>query len=142
MQDILPTLRGLTGVEMKHEMDGADLGATLNGQGGVRDVIFSQCNKDPHQRYMAFDGRWKYIYCQTNAVEELYDLENDPHELRNLMSEGEAGDQAQRLQKEIIRFCAENGDTAMLDGDRLKRSEFDVEAECHFRPENMGWRWY
>jgi choline-sulfatase len=142
LQDIMPTLRTLTGVEMKHEMDGADLSGTMNGKGGVRDVIFSQYLDDPSQKYMAFDGRWKYIYCQSNAVEELYDLENDPHELRNLISEGVEAGQAQRLQKEIIRFCSENSDHAMLDGNRLRRSELDVDAHCHFLPGTMGWRWY
>lgn len=142
LQDILPTLKALTGVEMKHKMDGLDLSGALNGKGGVRDITFSQYLDDPMQKYMAFDGRWKYIYSQSNAVEELYDLENDPHELRNLISAGAEGGQAERLRNEVIRFCAENGDHAMLDGTRLKRSEFDVKARCHFLPGTMGWRWY
>jgi hypothetical protein len=33
---------------------------------------------------MPADGRWKYAYAQQGAVEELYDLGEDPHEPANL----------------------------------------------------------
>ncbi len=142
LHDILPTLSSMCGVALEHAVDGVDLSGALQGHGGVRDVIISQCRDAPWQSYMAFDGRWKYCYCEANAVEELYDLQNDPAELHNLVTEGESLDHAVRLRKEIVRWCKENGDTKMLAGTDLVRSAVDVDALCKFRPEGMGWRWY
>jgi len=142
LQDILPTLAVMTGAELHYPVDGEDLSSVIAGKGGVRDVFISQCRRSPMQSYMAFDGRWKYGYCEANGVEELYDLENDPTELRNLAAEGEEKDHSGRLRREIIHWCAENGDREMLDGDDLARTEVDVDALCSFKPSAMGWRWY
>jgi arylsulfatase A-like enzyme len=40
----------------------------------------------PHASHanMLFDGRWKLVVYHGHGVGELYDLENDPHEYRNL----------------------------------------------------------
>ena len=141
-QDILPTLAAMTGVEPAYPTHGRDLSPVLAGKGGVREVIFSQCKDSPWQMVMACDGRWKYGYCEANAYEELYDLESDPTELRNLIPEGGAPEEAARLRREIVRWCRETGDESMLAGDDLARSEVDVDALCTFSPGSMGWRWY
>ncbi len=102
--DIVPTLLGLTGVEPEAErFDGRDLGPLLRGeQETVRDaVLFTY---DDHQAATALqdgpgqpnrircvrDARWKYaVYLDPAAVAapeyELYDLDNDPIEIRNLV---------------------------------------------------------
>ena len=81
------------------------------------------------QSYMATDASWKYLYCEANGLEELYNLREDPKECRNLISEGESLDQASRLRETIVRWCAENGDDGMLENGGLKRSEMDVEKK-------------
>ena len=35
------------------------------------------------------DRRWSYIY-HTNDIDELYDHDNDPHQLKNLATEADA----------------------------------------------------
>jgi len=142
LQDILPTIAAMAGVELKYPVDGEDLSPVIDGGGGVRDVYISQCLESPWQMYMAYDGRWKYVYHEANGFEELYDLALDPHELHNLAAKGEAQGHNSRLRNEIIRWCAQNGDKAILDGNSLKRSSIDVEAECRFNADAMGWRWY
>ena len=142
LQDILPTVAALCGIELPHPVDGEDLTPVFEGRGGVRDIYISQCLGSPRQSYMAADARWKYNYCEANGVEELYDLESDPNELRNLVTAGESLDEAQRLRREIVRWCAENGDDAMLESGDLKRSEVNVEEDCEFKAGSMGWRWY
>ena len=142
LQDILPTLSTLTGVPLTRPCDGKDLSGVMQGNGGVRDVFIGQCLESPSQSYMAFDGRWKYAYSETNAFEELYDLQSDPRELRNLALAGEARDQSARLRKEIISWCAANGDAKMLEGGGLKRTDVDIKPRCEFHANSLGWRWY
>ena len=142
LQDILPTIAAMAGVELKYPVDGKDLSPMIGGRGGVRDIYVSQCLESPWQMYMAYDGQWKYAYHEAHGFEELYDLVDDPHELHNLASEAEAQGHASRLQNEIIRWCAENADKTMLDGGSLRMSSVDVEAECRFNADAMGWRWY
>ncbi len=142
LQDVLPTLASLAGVSLPYPTDGKDLTSALHGDDRVREVYIAHCLHSPWQSYMASDARWKYIYSETNGVEELYDVLNDPQELRNLIPEGVAPDVARRLRREIVRWCAENGDTEMLDGNDLKRTEMKVEELCHFQPTSLGWRWY
>lgn len=143
LEDILPTLAGLAGVPLSESVHGIDLTPYLDDpNAAVRPCYIAQCGNDPRQAYMAFDGRYKYIYSQWDALEELYDLQEDPHELRNLASEAGHRSRCSDMRGLIIDFCRQYGDHAMLaDGD-LKRSSLDP-AELH-RPmqQFMGWRPY
>jgi hypothetical protein len=94
------------------------------------------------QRYMAVNARCKYIYSESNGIEEPYDLANDLHELRNPAAARGEKDVSRRLRREIVRWRAENGDLTALDGDNLRRTAFHVEAECHFRAGALGRPWY
>jgi len=78
---------------------------------------------------MVTDGRWKYIYTEAHATEELYDQETDPQELVNLARRDDPETEAikERMREAIIEFCRKAGDDAMLDGDGLARSEPDLE---------------
>ena len=93
---------------------------------------------------LAFESPLRFSELATLAggLDEVEDLAGDPHELRNLAGEAEPQDDVSRLRYEIISWCAENGDKAMLDGDFLKRSRVDDQAQCRFNPDAMGWRWY
>ena len=68
------------------ELDGQDLTAVLAGQSqAVREFFVGQClgPDTGRQQYMVCTKQHKYIYCEMNATEELYDLEDDPNELHN-----------------------------------------------------------
>ena len=142
LQDILPTLAGLTGIELPHPMHGRDLAPTLDRKGGVRDLVISQCLDAPWQSVMACDGRWKYSYCEANGYEELYDLASDPNESVNLLERDEDKEQAARLRAAAIEWCKKYGDTNLLSGDDFVRTPVSLEAHSEFSARGMGWRWY
>lgn len=103
--DVLPTLLELFGVDAPAGLDGVSHVSALLGQGDVSQrPIYSMYagnyGETPHRR-ACIDGRWKYV-CDPTAPrglnEELYDLETDALEMRNL-----AGDPAQAARKAELR---------------------------------------
>ncbi|MDF2938254.1 MAG: hypothetical protein K0Q90_3627, partial [Paenibacillaceae bacterium] len=58
------------------------------------------------------------------GVEELYDQLLDPAELDNLAKSGEPGIRSiiETMRTELIHWCRENGDYAMLENGMLKKT--------------------
>jgi arylsulfatase A-like enzyme len=104
--DLLPTALTLLGLESPEGIRGQSLVPLL---GGVtpptwRETAFSQvADHDPsHQGSSVRTLRHKYIRARESG-EELYELERDPGELRNLMARG-ADAELPRLRGELDRF--------------------------------------
>ncbi len=141
LQDVLPTLAGLAGVPLDQQVDGVDLTEFLDKPTKtVRPYYVSQCGNDPQQSYMVFDGRYKYIYSQWDAVEELYDEQQDPAELRNLAGDSGHRSRLSDMRGLLIDWCRQNGDSGMLDNGDLKRSKLDPADLCRPMQRFMGWR--
>lgn len=54
-----------------------------------RDIIYSDCAyyAQPHRKLAVISGKYRYIYNKIDNSEELYDVEWDPHQDFNLMSD-------------------------------------------------------
>jgi arylsulfatase A-like enzyme len=151
LQDVLPTLAGLTGCPLKRPLDGADLTAPLKdakapireGSGYVRDLYYSNYGQKEWNFAMVTDGRWKYCYAEQGPTEELYDLDSDPAELVNLASKpGNAGLVASWREK-LIGQARRLGHTNILKGDGgLTSFPCDRAAIDKMPITEMGWRWY
>ena len=131
LHDLMPTLLAAAGAPVPAGIDGYDLSGMLRGGGPVRDVLVAQCHDAPRQQYMVRDRRWKYLYHQDGAVEELFDLDADPHELCDLARSASepAASRRRSLRSALIEWCRRHGDDAMLDGDDLAAAD----ARPHFR---------
>jgi len=140
-QDMLPTLCDLTGNPLDRPVMGVSLAEQLGGSDAPpRELYVSQCLSSPQQRYMVRTDRWKYVYHELGGIEELYDVAEDPGELRNL-----AGDKppvVAELRGALIDWCRENGDVEMLEADSLKVAPEDAARVEGFQAGRMGWRWY
>ncbi|MFC1606954.1 sulfatase [Candidatus Latescibacterota bacterium] len=92
--DIAPTILALAGLVTPAGMNGKNLYARLYGGTLTwrRDFLFE--HHFTHDKIPKSEGvislRYKYMrYIEQNPVyEELYDLKNDPHEVRNLATDG------------------------------------------------------
>lgn len=86
--DLLPTLLDVLGVQDPVSRDGRSLLPLVRGEGqGAPVFIESNYGGGPLLRAVV-DGKWKLIHDRRRHSRQLYDLERDPGERRNLL-EGE-----------------------------------------------------
>jgi choline-sulfatase len=111
--DLLPTLCDLTGVAAPAGVDGVSLRPVLERPTSqVREVVFSEYYGKQNWRVpirMARDSRWKYVR-YLGYGEELYDLAEDPGELRDLAREPGAASARARLARELDEWIRRTGD--------------------------------
>ena len=146
LQDILPTLAGLSDCPLPQAVQGLDLSPVLADSAAPgRELFYSQCLDQPRQSAMVFDGRWKYCWAQEGPTEELYDLQADPRELVNLASR-ESGMAREALlepwRRKLMAEATRLGDTGIISGGRLASTLLDRASFAKLPVSGMGWRWY
>jgi choline-sulfatase len=144
LQDILPTLASLAGVDLDQDVHGIDLSAALAEEAAQRrELYYSQCFDAPKQMAMVTDGRWKFCWCQEGPTEELYDLAADPRELENLAGRDEYRDAVTQWRQRLADEARRLGDAAIFDDDgALVATPLDRSAIPKLPVRGMGWRWY
>ncbi len=81
-----------------------------------RDFAFSTYNGQQFGLYcqrMIRDERYKYIWNATD-VDECYDLENDPFEMKNLAAEDESSDLCRDYRKKLYEVFSELDDPLVV----------------------------
>ena len=95
LMDIAPTVLEAAGVSIPSNWEAQSLLPGLSRQESVgRDVVFSELARDHIQQnaemmIMRRDRRWKVVFYLGQEHGELYDLETDPTEVRNLWHDPE-----------------------------------------------------
>jgi len=142
LQDILPTFASFAGADVGADVHGVDLMPHLgDASADVRDVYYAT-TRGLGQTAMVTDGRFKYIYAEANATEELYDQIADPGELVNLAVDGGKEELRARMREMLIACAREFDDAELLDGDDLAKTEVDTSEFAKLPIGGMGWRWY
>jgi len=121
--DLFPTLGDLADVAGPEGSDGLSLVPVLQGREATRrDALFTSYAKV--QRAVR-DDRWKLIvYPKINKV-QLFDLKNDPDELRDLSADPSRADEVARLTALLREQQAEAGDDLPLTTDDPEPEAFD-----------------
>ena len=92
--DLYPTLCEIAGVDIQHELDGISLAPVLRGEkqdNYDRDLYIHR--REGNLRYQGYvtnaliRGDWKLLRNSPFAKMELYNLKDDPYEMRNLAQE-------------------------------------------------------
>ena len=110
--DIFPTICDLVGAKIPAGLDGRSLKPALSAQSpGVRDSLFL-AYRDVQRAVR--DQRYKLIrYPQVN-VTQLFDLQEDPDEMKNLADEPSQAQRLKQLTARLQDWQKELGDTAPL----------------------------
>lgn len=109
--DLLPTLCDYAGLAPPPGLRGLSLRPLLEGQAPPdwRKELVVECAK-PDGRLL-HTGRYKYMaYASGAHPEELFDLENDPGELRNLAEEASHAEELADCRRRLAAWRRENGD--------------------------------
>ena len=115
LYDLFPTLCGLCGIEIPQTVEGTDFGAVFRGGACRRDEIYAVFG-DMIRSYK--DARYKLIEYrfQKVAVTQLFDLEADPYETRNLADEPDYRAVRQRLTDRLVACGRQENESAHKTG--------------------------
>jgi len=107
LEDIMPTLLQLAGIAHPAGIDGINLVPVLQGD----DSVIRECLHFEHaplysaeQSFHALtDGRFKYIWRPNDGTEQLFDLQKDPKEERNLAANPEAFNTLEQWRARLVQ---------------------------------------
>lgn len=145
LADILPTLVAAAGRRPPADCDGQDLIALARGQlPHPRRYLEAMSNGINHATgapdYLGItDGRWKYCWYPEGVSEQLFDLQADPQELRDLTAEAAFMARCEELREELVRRHATR-QSPWLEAGRLPARPLLGDTEADRR--NQGWPGY
>ena len=108
LMDIAPTVLDACGVGVPKNFEAKSLWPILKGEvNEVRTEAYSELARDHIQTgaeyiVMRRDAKWKIVYYLGETYGELYDMEGDPDELRNLWSSPAQAELRDRLVKDLL----------------------------------------
>ena len=122
LRDVLPTFLDAAGITKPHIMDGESMLNILRGKPRrkILDLEHAQIYEKDNAWVALTDGRYKYIYFTLTGQQQLFDLQNDPHELHDLASQGLfENDQnlVTKWRKRMIKHLQIRGDEWVKNGD-------------------------
>lgn len=133
--DLIPTfIEALGGTPPRHLLEGRSLQPWLHGKAPAiwRDAVFSECDyarlgaaqalgRDPLEARMtmAFDGRWKFVHALGFAP-MLYDLQEDPQELRDLGRDSGLATVRERMKDLMLDWSAMLRNRTAMDEVQMK----------------------
>jgi len=115
LADVMPTVLDICGVKLPNGIDGIPL---LKKRGKKHDVIYGEIGEDIKATRMIHDGRYKLIYYPCGNVFQMFDLEDDPKELKNIANTLEEKSKRDELERRLIEHLY-GSDLEWLDGGKL-----------------------
>lgn len=113
LQDIMPTILDICGVEVPSSVAGTSLTGVLKDDSApFREYTFGHCTS----AYAVSDGTYKYQWFDDEGQEFLFDLRNDPHDCHDLAESPEHAETTNRLRAQLIEWMGTHGDEHVKEG--------------------------
>ncbi len=135
--DIMPTLLGLSEIDIPKTVEGTDFSSVLTGQISPPDnatliacpAPFGQWNRSRGGREYRGLRTERYTYVRDlNGPWLLYDNQKDPYQLENLCGNPEHAHLQKRLDKALSEKLQERGDTFRSGWDYIQQWDYKVDA--------------
>ncbi len=98
LEDLMPTILELAGVDIPDSVDGVSLVPLLKGGSIERGFVHAEHGDyDGLMWHMLTDGREKYIWHSDDGSEQLFNLDDDPNELNDLSDSADLDPWRRRL---------------------------------------------
>ncbi|MGE0102177.1 MAG: sulfatase-like hydrolase/transferase [Blastocatellales bacterium] len=125
--DVFPTLCDVLGIARPEGVEGESLRPLWEGKrSSIRDSVFLPFLQI--QRAVR-DERWKLIAYPKIGHLQLFDLRNDPNEIRNMIDRPENGVHVRRLQKLMKQWQERVGDTLELPTENHQPPAIDLTGQ-------------
>lgn len=120
LRDLLPTFLEMAGGTVPQNMDGQSLLTLMKGKRDAWrqyiDLEHATCYSPDNYWCALTDGKIKYIWRFHTGEEELFDLEKDPHELKNVVNEETYQPRLLKLRAAMVKHLSERGEEFVKDG--------------------------
>jgi len=118
--DILPTCLDAAGLEYPgpHRLPGASLIVREGGLAQPRDEIIIELGAPPQRWISLRTKHYEFTVWSEEGIQELYDLQKDPGETRNIARE--YPDLARKFYQQLVEWEHANGFVESLEGNRFK----------------------
>ncbi|MDH7571576.1 MAG: sulfatase-like hydrolase/transferase, partial [Armatimonadota bacterium] len=129
LRDVMPTFLEAAGAPIPENVDGKSLLPLARGETETpwRDVLLGEhdwCYSHEQANYYLTDGRWKFVWFPYLGTEQLFDLQQDPGECRNLSGDPKSRDVAGALRRRMVREL-EARDCGLVEEGKLVRLRLD-----------------
>ena len=122
-QDVMPTLLDLAGIDVPGTVDGISMVG-----GGKREHLYGECGENAQATRMMHDGRYKLIYYPAGNRSQLFDLEEDPEERRDLSGSERHASTMGRLTERLVERVRDR------DGHWLQNGELTGLPDLEYMP--------
>lgn len=120
LRDLLPTFLEAGGGCAPSDMDGQSLFQLMKGDASLWrryiDMEHATCYSPDNYWCALTDGKIKYIWRFHSGKEELFDLEKDPHELKDVAEEKAYRAKLLELRQAMVQHLSERGEEYVKDG--------------------------
>lgn len=100
LQDVMPTLLELAGIEVPETCDGLSMAGSQK-----RELLYGEALENNSAARMMHDGRHKLLWFPAGNVIQLFDLETDPEEARDLATSPDYAAVRARLETALAQAC-------------------------------------
>jgi len=121
LEDVMPTVLELAGVDIPDSVDGRSLLPLLRGNGSAESTWREYMHIEyaaPFAYHALTDGREKYVWFAGDGREQLFDLENDPCELNDMAGDPDFAEKVSRWRRLMVRELTGRPE-GFTDGDSL-----------------------
>jgi arylsulfatase A-like enzyme len=124
LADLMPTILAMAGVAVPEAaaLDGVDL---MRSEGAGRKTLVGQCGG----KHAVYHGDFQYCFNEAGGDELLFDLRDDPHQQRELIREGAAGQALNELRAIMVRHLERVSPAAVRDGAPVATAEATTERQ-------------
>ena len=119
LRDVLPTFLDAAGLPKPPAVEGLSLLDAVRGKPwrSVLDLEHASCYAPKDGWVALMDQRYKYVYYTVTGVQQLFDLQADPHELRDLATEDSSAALVREWRQKMARHLAVRDESWVRDGD-------------------------
>jgi arylsulfatase A-like enzyme len=106
--DLYPTLADLCGLAPPDYLDGTSLRPVLEDPArSVKDAAFTQLRRGNYDGYSIRTEKWRYtLWDDGRQGEQLYDMQADPSELKNLAADAAYAEVVSELRQRLRKYAA------------------------------------